>query len=92
MARNSPAAPPPAVATRHARMSAVGRNVLEHLKVLHTYGVRGERERFVAKLASIMEPFESRTFLFELRGGDWLEMVRSEVGPVLDGILRAKGW
>ena len=76
-------------AKRVPEQIAAARNVVNHLQVL--YDLRGQPQRFLSRLNGILEPEETRTFLFKQIGKNWSEVNRRGVGDVVEQALRSKG-
>jgi hypothetical protein len=68
---------------------AMAQHVVNYLQVL--YDLRGQPQRFLSKLKSILEPEETKTFLFKQIGEDWCEVDRRGVGDMVERALRSKG-
>jgi hypothetical protein len=76
-------------AKRVPEQIAAARNVVRHLQVI--FDLRGQPQSFLSRLKGILEPEETRTFLFKQIGEDWYEVERRGVGDVVEQALRSKG-
>ena len=68
------------------------RNVLGHLQVL--YDLRGEPEKYLMKMKSLLEPLERRTVLFRAinnRQDEWINVPKEKAGDAIVGMMMSKG-